>query len=55
MDQVSEVELFQGKSYKEISEILQNRYSHSIKTDLKRKQGSLLEEEVQIAAQEVSD
>lgn len=71
MDQVSEEEVFQlileGKSCKEISEVLKNRYSHTnkgfsersvrrfiSKADLKRKQKSLLEEEVKIAAQEVS-
>ena len=71
MDQVSEEEVFQlileGKSYKQISEILQERYSHinkgfserSVrrfvsKNDLKKKQSLLLNEEVKNAAEEVS-
>ena len=71
MDQVSEDEVLQlileKKSYKEISEILQNRYSHidrglserSIrrfvsKTDLKKRERALVDEEVKIATQEVS-
>ena len=71
MDRVPQEEVFQlileGKSYKEISDVLQQRYSHIrrgfsersvrryvTKAGLKSKQKAVLTEEVRVATQEVS-